>query len=130
MLQTLDFATFLIIALIIALTVAVINFIIGLIYMLRMASLKGLSKSKKLYVNSIWSLIVFIASFFWPIYIPAFLINLIIGLIALRYEEYYGLKHFRRRLKILLTVLTVQFILIIIVYITLFFLLMVYFLGI
>lgn len=132
MFQTMDLYTFLVILLLVAIIIAIINFIIGVILTLRMASLRGLTKKKKpaLILNTIWSAILFLASFSPWTYIIAFLINFFIGLIALRYEEYYGLKEFRKRITFLFRIFIIQFILMIVVYIILFYLIIVYFLGI
>jgi len=126
-----DLLTLLLIILTIAVIVAVINFIIGIVIMLRMTSLKGLTKEKKpaIILNTIWSIVVLVCSFSPWLYIIAFLINLIIGLIALSSEEFYGLKRFGRRLKILLVVLTIQFVIVIIAYFIILFIIIVYFLG-
>ena len=126
-----DLLSLLLIILTVAVIVAVINFIIGIVVMLRMASLKGLTKEKKpaIILNTIWSIIVLVFSFNPWLYIIAFLINLIIGLIALSSEEFYGLKRFGRRLKILLVVLTIQFVIVIIAYIIILFIVFAYFLG-
>ncbi len=131
MFQSTDLITFLLIFLIVAIIVAIINFIVGVIITLRMASLKGLTKEKKpaIILNAIWSIILLITGFSPWTFIVAFLINLIIGLIALRFEEFYGLKEFRRRLRFLLVILTIQFVLSIIVYFVVLFLIIVYFLG-
>jgi len=126
-----DLLTFLLIILTVAVVVAVINFIIGIVLMLRMASLKGLTKKKKpaIILNTIWSIIVFACSFFPPLYIIAFIINLIIGLIALSSEEFYGIKRFGRRLKILLAVLIIQFVIVIVAYLIIVFIIFAYLLG-
>jgi len=132
MFQSMDLITFLVIFLLVAIIIAIINFIIGIILTLRMASLRGLTKEKKpaIILNAIWSAILLITGFSPWTFIFAFLINFIIGLIALRYEEFYGLKEFRKRLTFLLKILTIQFIIAIIVYIILFYLIIVYFFGI
>lgn len=131
MFQTPDLITFLLIFLIVAIIVAIINFIVGVVITLRMASLKGLTKEKKpaIILNAIWSIILLITGFSPWTFIVAFLINLIIGLIALRFEEFYGLKEFRRRLRFLLVILTIQFALSLIVYFVVLFLIIFYFLG-
>jgi len=131
MFQSMDLLTLLLIILTVAVVVAVINFIIGIVVMLRMTSLKGLTKEKKpaIILNTIWSIIVFVCSFFPPLYIIAFIINLIIGLIALSYEEFYGIKRFGRRLKILLAVLIIQFVIVIVAYIIIVFIIFAYLLG-
>ncbi len=131
MFQSMDLLTLLLIILTIAVIVAVINFIIGIVIMLRMTSLKGLTKEKKpaIILNSIWSIVVLVFSFIPWLYIIAFLINLIIGLIALSYEEFYGIKRFGRRLKILLAVLIIQFVIVIVAYIIIVFIIFAYLLG-
>lgn len=130
MFQTPDLITFLLIFLIVAIIVAIINFIVGVVITLRMASLKGLTKEKKpaIILNAIWSIILLITGFSPWTFIVAFLINLIIGLIALRFEEFYGLKEFRRRLMFLIVILTIQFALSLIVYFVVLFLIIFYFL--
>jgi len=62
MFQTINFVEFFIYILIIAAIVAVINFIIGVILTLRMASLKNLTKEKKpaLILNTVWSIVLFL----------------------------------------------------------------------
>ena len=129
MFQTPNFVEFLIYILIIAAIIAVINFIVGVILTLRMASLKNLTKEKKpaLILNTIWSAILFIASFNPLLYLVAFLINFIIGIVAIGNEEFYGLKEFRRRLKFLWSTLIIQLILSIILWVLLFALIIVYF---
>jgi hypothetical protein len=126
-----DPLTLLLIILTIAIIVAVINFIIGIVIMLRMASLKGLTKEKKpaIILNTIWSIIVLIFGLNPFLYIFAFVINLIIGLIALSFEEFYGIRHIGRRLKILLVVLVIQFVIVIIAYIIIIFIVFTYVLG-
>jgi len=126
-----DLLTLLLIILTVAVVVAVINFIIGIVLMLRMASLKGLTKEKKpaIILNTIWSIVVLVCSISPWFYIIAFLINLIIGLIALSSEEFYGIKRFGRRLKILLAVLIIQFVVVIVAYILIVFIIFAYFLG-
>ena len=126
-----DLLTLLLIILTVAVVVAVINFIIGIVVMLRMTSLKGLTKEKKpaIILNTIWSIIVLVFSFIPWLYIIAFIINLIIGLIALSYEEFYGIKRFGRRLKILLAVLIIQFVIVIVAYIIIVFIIFAYLLG-
>jgi hypothetical protein len=126
-----DLLTLLLVILTIAVIVAVINFIIGIIVMLRMTSLKGLTKEKKpaIILNTIWSIIVLVFGFNPLLYIIAFIINLIIGLIALSFEEFYGIKRVGRRLKILLVVLTIQFVIVIIAYIIIVFIVFTYLLG-
>ena len=126
-----DLLTLLLIILTVAIVVAVINFIIGIVVMLRMTSLKGLTKEKKpaIILNTIWSIIVLVFSFIPWLYIIAFIINLIIGLIALSYEEFYGIKRFGRRLKILLAVLIIQFVIVIVAYIIIVFIIFAYLLG-
>ena len=103
---------FFIYILIIAAIIAVINFIVGVILTLRMASLKNLTKKKKpaLILNTIWSAILFMASFNPLLYLVAFLVNFIIGIIAIGNEEFYGLKEFSRRLKFLWSTLIIQLI--------------------
>jgi hypothetical protein len=129
MFQTFNFVEFFIYILIIAAIVAVINFIIGVILTLRMASLKNLTKEKKpaLILNAIWSLILFVMSFNPLLYLAAFLINFIIGIFAIANDEFYGLKDFRRRLKFLWSTLIIQLILSIIIWVLLFVLIIVYF---
>ena len=131
MFQSMDLLTFLLIILTVAVVVAVINFIIGIVVMLRMTSLKGLTKEKKpaIILNTIWSIIVLVCSFFPPLWIVAFIINLIIGLIALSSDKFYGLKRFGRRLKILLVVLITQFVIVIVAYIIIVFIIFAYLLG-
>ncbi|MFX1444732.1 MAG: hypothetical protein ACFFHV_15075 [Promethearchaeota archaeon] len=126
-----DLLTLLLIILTIALIAAVINFIIGMVVMLRMISLKGLTKKKKpaIILNTIWSIIVFLFSFNPWLYIIAFIINLIIGLIALSFDEFYGIKRFGRRIKILFAVLIIQFVIVIITYIIIVFIIFAYLLG-
>ena len=132
MFQSMDLVTFLVIFLLVAIIIAIINFIIGIILTLRMASLRGLTKKKKpaIILNAIWSAILLLTGFLPWGFVFAFLINFFIGLIALKYEEFYGLKQFRKRLMFLLIILIIQFIIIIIVYIILFYLIIVYFFGI
>ncbi len=129
MFQTINLVEFFIYILIIAAIVAVVNFIIGVILTLRMASLKNLTKEKKpaLILNTIWSAILFIASFNPLLYLVAFLVNFIIGIVAIGNEEFYGLKEFRRRLKFLWSTLIIQLILSIILWVLLFALIIVYF---
>lgn len=131
MFQSPDLITFLLILLIVAIIVAIINFIVGVVLTLKMASLKGLTKEKKpaIILNAIWSLILLVTGFSFWTYIIAFFINLIIGLVALRYEEFYGLKAFSRRLKFLLVILIVQFFMSITVYLIVFFIIIFYFLA-
>lgn len=131
MFQSMDLLTLLLIILTVAVIVAVINFIIGIVVMLRMTSLKGLTKEKKpaIILNTIWSIIVLVCSFFPPLWIVAFIINLIIGLIALSSEEFYGIKRFGRRLKILLAVLIIQFVIVIIAYFIILSIIFAYLLG-
>jgi len=126
-----DLLTFLLIILTVAVVVAVINFIIGIVVMLRMTSLKGLTKEKKpaIILNTIWSIIVLVCSFFPPLWIVAFIINLIIGLIALSSDKFYGIKRFGRRLKILLAVLIIQFVIVIVAYLIIIFIIFAYLLG-
>lgn len=126
-----DLLTLLLIILTVAVIVAVINFIIGIVVMLRMTSLKGLTKEKKpaIILNTIWSIIVLVCSFFPPLWIVAFIINLIIGLIALSSDKFYGIKRFGRRLKILLAVLIIQFVIVIVAYIIIVFIIFAYLLG-
>ena len=119
MFQTVNIFSFLLYFLILALIIAVINFIIGLYLTLKMASLRGLTKDKKpaLMLNGIWSIITFIFSLFpWTMFL-VFLINLVLGLIAMAHEEFYGLKEFRKRLSFLLVVLIVQLILMVIIWV-------------
>ena len=129
MFQTSNFMAFLIYLLIIAAIIAVINFIVGVILTLRMASLKNLTKKKKpaLILNTIWSAILFIASFNPLLYLVAFLVNFIIGIIAIGNEEFYGLKEFSRRLKFLWSTLIVQLIISIILWVLLVVLIIGYF---
>ena len=129
MFQTPSFVEFLIYILIIAAIIAVINFIVGVILTLRMASLKNLTKEKKpaLILNTIWSVILFIASFNPLLYLVAFLINFIIGIIAVANEEFYGLKEFSRRLKFLWSTLIIQLIISIILWVILVILIIGYF---
>ncbi|MHA1467738.1 MAG: hypothetical protein ACTSP6_06625 [Promethearchaeota archaeon] len=129
MFQTSNFVGFLIYILIIAAIIAVINFIVGVILTLRMASLKNLTKKKKpaLILNTIWSAILFIASFNPLLYLVAFLVNFIIGIIAIGNEEFYGLKEFSRRLKFLWSTLIVQLIISIILWVLLVVLIIGYF---
>jgi len=129
MFQTSNFVGFLIYILIIAAIIAVINFIVGVILTLRMASLKNLTKEKKpaLILNTIWSAILFIASFNPLLYLVAFLVNFIIGIIAIGNEEFYGLKEFSRRLKFLWSTLIIQLIISIILWVLLVFLIIGYF---
>ena len=131
MFQTTNLLTFLLIILTIAFIAAVINFIIGMVVMLRMTSLKGLTKKKKpaIILNTIWSIVVFICSFSIWLYIVAFIVNFIIGLIALSSDEFYGLKRFGRRIKILFAVLIIQFVIIVIAYIIILFIIIAYILG-
>ena len=131
MFQSMDLLTLLVIILTIALIAAAINFIIGMVVMLRMTSLKGLTKEKKpaLILNTIWSIVVFVFSFSPYLYIIAFIINLIIGLIALSSDEFYGIKRFGRRIKILFAVLIIQFVIVIIAYIIIVFIIFAYLLG-
>ncbi|TFG26130.1 MAG: hypothetical protein EU532_10655 [Promethearchaeota archaeon] len=126
-----DVITLLVIFLIVAIIIAIINFIIGVILMLRMASLKGLTKEKKpaIILNAIWSIILIITGFSPWTFFFAFLINFFIGLIALSYKEFYGLREFRKRVAFLIKILIIQFILAIIVYIILFYLIIIYFFG-
>lgn len=120
---------FFIYILIIAAIIAVINFIVGVILTLRMASLKNLTKEKKpaLILNTIWSAILFIASFNPLLYFVAFLVNFIIGIIAIGNEEFYGLKEFSRRLKFLWSTLIIQLIISIILWVLLVVLIIGYF---
>jgi hypothetical protein len=129
MFQASNFVGFLIYILIIAAIIAVINFIVGVILTLRMASLKNLTKAKKpaLILNTIWSAILFIASFNPLLYLVAFLVNFIIGIIAIGNEEFYGLKEFSRRLKFLWSTLIIQLIISIILWVLLVFLIIGYF---
>jgi len=129
MFQTSNFVGFLIYILIIAAIIAVINFIVGVILTLRMASLKNLTKKKKpaLILNTIWSAILFIASFNPLLYLVAFVVNFIIGIIAIGNEEFYGLKEFSRRLKFLWSTLIVQLIISIILWVLLVVLIIGYF---
>ena len=131
MFQTMDLLTLLLVILTVAIIAAVINFIIGMVVMLRMTSLKGLTKEKKpaLILNIIWSIVVFVFSFSPYLYIIAFIVNLIIGLIALSSDEFYGIKRFGRRIKILFAVLIIQFVIIIIAYIIIVFIIFAYLLG-
>lgn len=120
---------FFIYILIVAAIIAVINFIIGVILTLRMASLKNLTKEKKpaLILNTVWSIILFLTSWNPLLYLVAFLINFIIGIVAIGNEEFYGLKEFRRRLKFLWSTLIIQLILSIILWFLLFALIFLYF---
>jgi len=129
MFQSIDLVTILVVLLLVAIIIAIINFIIGVILTLRMASLRGLTKEKKpaIILNAIWSAILLLTGFFPGGFIFAFLINFFIGLIALKYEEFYGLKEFRKRLMFLLIIWFIQFIIAIIVYIILVYLIFVYF---
>ena len=129
MFQTINLVEFFIYILIIAAIVAVINFIIGVILTLRMASLKNLTKEKKpaLILNTIWSAILFIASFNPLLYLVAFLVNFIIGIIAIGNEEFYGLKEFSIRLKFLWSTLIIQLIISIILWVLLVVLIIGYF---
>ena len=129
MFQTINLVEFFIYILIIAAIVAVINFIIGVILTLRMASLKNLTKEKKpaLILNTVWSIVLFLTSWNPLLYLVAFLINFIIGIVAIGNEEFYGLKEFRRRLKFLWSTLIIQLILSIILWVLLFALIIVYF---
>ena len=129
MFQTINLVEFFIYILIIAAIVAVINFIIGVILTLRMASLKNLTKEKKpaLILNTVWSIILFLTSWNPLLYLVAFLINFIIGIVAIGNEEFYGLKEFRRRIKFLWSTLIIQLILSIILWLLLFALIFLYF---
>lgn len=129
MFQTINLVEFFIYILIIAAIVAVVNFIIGVILTLRMASLKNLTKEKKpaLILNTVWSIVLFLTSWNPLLYLVAFLINFIIGIVAIGNEEFYGLKEFRRRLKFLWSTLIIQLILSIILWVLLFALIIVYF---
>lgn len=129
MFQTINLVEFFIYILIIAAIVAVINFIIGVILTLRMASLKNLTKEKKpaLILNTVWSIILFLTSWNPLLYLVAFLINFIIGIVAIGNEEFYGLKEFRRRIKFLWSTLIIQLILSIILWFLLFALIFLYF---
>jgi len=129
MFQTTNFVEFFVYILIIAAIVAVINFIIGVVLTLRMASLKNLTKKKKpaLILNTVWSIVLFLTSWNPLLYLVAFLINFIIGIVAIGNEEFYGLKEFRRRLKFLWSTLIIQLILSIILWVLLFALIIVYF---
>ncbi|MFX0140988.1 MAG: hypothetical protein ACFFDN_45535 [Candidatus Hodarchaeota archaeon] len=129
MFQIINLVEFFIYILIIAAIVAAINFIIGVILILRMASLKNLTKEKKpaIILGAIWSLVQFVAGFNFLFYFVAFLINLIIGIIAVANEEFYGLKDFRRRLKFLWSTLIIQLILSIIIWLLLISLVIIYF---
>jgi len=129
MFQTINLVEFFIYILIIAAIVAVINFIIGVILTLRMASLKNLTKEKKpaLILNTVWSIVLFLTSWNPLLYLVAFLINFIIGIVAIGNEEFYGLKEFRRRLKFLWSTLIIQLILSIILWLLLFALIFLYF---
>ena len=129
MFQTINLVEFFIYILIIAAIVAVINFIIGVILTLRMASLKNLTKEKKpaLILNTVWSIILFLTSWNPLLYLVAFLFNFIIGIVAIGNEEFYGLKEFRRRIKFLWSTLIIQLILSIILWFLLFALIFLYF---
>lgn len=129
MFQTINLVDFFVYIIIIAAIVAVINFIIGVILTLRMASLKNLTKKKKpaLILNTVWSIVLFLTSWNPLLYLVAFLINFIIGIVAIGNEEFYGLKEFRRRLKFLWSTLIIQLILSIILWVLLFALIIVYF---
>lgn len=129
MFQTINLVDFFVYVIIIAAIVAVINFIIGVILTLRMASLKNLTKKKKpaLILNTVWSIVLFLTSWNPLLYLVAFLINFIIGIVAIGNEEFYGLKEFRRRLKFLWSTLIIQLILSIILWVLLFALIIVYF---
>ena len=126
-----DLVTLLVVFLLIAIIIAIINFIIGIILIFRMASIRGLTKEKKpaLILNSIWSVILLIIGIYPWAFIIAFLINFFIGLIAISFKEFYGLKEFRKRLTFLLRILLIQFIMAVIIYIILFYLIIVYFFG-
>ncbi|TFG04670.1 MAG: hypothetical protein EU539_10395 [Promethearchaeota archaeon] len=119
MIESIDLITLLLIILIVAVIGAIANFIIGVFLTLKMASLRGLTEEKKpaIILNAIWSLVVLLTGFSPWTYIIAFFINLIIGLIALKYEQFYGLKQFRKRLTFLLIILIIQFVIIMIIYI-------------
>ncbi len=129
MFQTINLVEFFIYILIVAAIIAAINFIIGVILILRMASLKNLTKEKKpaFILGTIWSLVQFVAGFNFLLYFVAFLINFIIGIIAIGNEEFYGLKEFRRRLKFLWSTLIIQLIISIILWVLLVFLIIGYF---
>ncbi len=129
MFQTINLVEFFIYILIIAAIVAVINFIIGVILTLRMASLKNLTKEKKpaLILNTVWSIVLFLTSWNPLLYLVAFLINFIIGIIAIGNEEFYGLKEFSRRLKFLWSTLIIQLIISIILWVLLVVLIIGYF---
>ena len=131
MFQTMDLLTLLLIILTVALIAAVINFIIGMVVMLRMTSLKGLTKEKKpaIILNTIWSIIGLVGIFSIYLYIIAFIVNFIIGLIALSSDEFYGIKRFGRRIKILFAVLIIQFVIILIAYIIIVFIIFAYLLS-
>jgi hypothetical protein len=131
MFESIDLFTFILILLFVAIIVAIVNFIIGVIITIRMASLKGLTEKKKpaILINFIWSIVLLVTGFSPWTYIIAFILNLTIGMIALKYDEFYGLKQFQKRLKFLLVILTVQFIISIVLYLIVFFLIVVYILG-
>ena len=131
MFESIDLFTFILILLFVAIIVAIINFIIGVIITIRMASLKGLTEKKKpaILINLIWSIVLLLTGFSPWTYIIAFILNLTIGMIALKYDEFYGLTQFQKRLKFLLVILTVQFIISIVLYLIVFFLIVVYVLG-
>ena len=81
LLQSFDFISLLMYFLILALIIAVINFIVGLYITLKMASLRGLTKDKKpaFILNIIWSIITFIFSLFpWTFVVVFFIIGRII----------------------------------------------------
>lgn len=122
--QTIDFLSMILYFFIIALIIAIVNFCIGLYLTLKMASLKGLTKDRKpaIVLNSVWSLVSFILGLNPFTMVFAFFINLILGMIALKYEQFYGLEKFKKRLTFLLTILLVQLILTIIIYLIGFFL--------
>ena len=131
MFQAMDLITLLVIFLIVAIIIAIINFSIGIVLTLRMASLRGLTKDKKpaIILNAIWSIILIVTGFSPWTFFFAFLINFFIGLIALSYKEFYGLREFRKRLSFLLSILIIQFIIAVIIYIILFYLIIVYIYG-
>ncbi|MBD3253635.1 MAG: hypothetical protein GF383_01000 [Candidatus Lokiarchaeota archaeon] len=127
-----DLLTILFLLLIVAIIVAVINFVVGVVVMIKMASLRGMTKKKEpaIIINAIWSIILLLTSFSPWTYAIAFLINFIIGLFALQYDNLYGLKEFRKRIKILFVVLTVQFLITFVVYMIALLVIFVYVLGI
>jgi hypothetical protein len=84
MFESIDLFTFILILLFVAIIVAIVNFIIGVIITIRMASLKGLTEKKKpaILINFIWSIVLLVTGFSPWTYIIAFILNLTIGMIA------------------------------------------------